>query len=121
MELDQSLLKGAEPAFRAFKSAFPLTVTARKEEQQKRRFLMYDTEAPIDEDLQQASKRVRAEEEEDKERAGAGAGGGGLDDDGLGFDSVMRGRVDRVGTVDPVADFRAMLRRARRRDADCAR
>ena len=91
---DPLLLKAAEPAIRAFRDTFvlqPVEKDAKKKE--KRKFAMYDDQPDIDPDLL-AAKRLNAADHS------AGAA----------FDA-MQPTVEHVGSVTPMEDFRAMLKR----------
>ena len=100
---DPLLLKATEPAFRAFRSTFTLTPQPRDKKKEKRKFSMYDDQPHMDADLL-AAKRINAAAPPPHPSSSAAS------PHAAAFDA-LHPLVEHVGSVTPLADFRAILTR----------
>lgn len=94
----QEILKRAEGPLAAFKDNFQFTRSEKIAKKQKRHWREYydvDPAREVDEDLLSA-KKIKAE-------------GGAVAD--LRFEDIVAAKVEKIGTVDPVKDFKAMIER----------
>lgn len=115
MHPDPEVFAKATGAIDRFKSEFPLKRVA-KAVKRKRKFWGDDQGADGDADGAAPAKSSR---DGSSEAAGAGAGAGGADDSdddfGGGGDVAAlfggKAKVDSVGTLDPIGDFKALLSR----------
>jgi len=97
---DTALFSKAMGAVRKFKENFQFTKVVEEKEKKKRHWRdFYDQGVELDDELKQA-KKAKPGDNADKEEKGA-----------VSFADIVSKQVDKIGSVEPVKDFKAMISR----------